>query len=182
MIRTMRTITVLAALTLVGCASTPIEAIVTEQQLAGWKVGSQHDSGRGKGTIVELVPVAESIDAWRHLGTIQFFEGERRSPETIMAAMESTMRSRCPNTTEWRVISAEPHSIVYEWRIHSCVGQDDQSEISRILEGNDGLHRIAYTEKSENMDPSNRAFWMAALQKAYVAKGDPAHPITLVPK
>jgi hypothetical protein len=178
----MRIILVLTALAIVGCASTPIEAIVTEQQLVGWKVGNQHDSGRGKGTIVELVPVAESIDDWRHLGTIQFFEGEHRSPEAMMTALESRMRSRCPDTTEWRVISAEPHSIVYEWRIHSCAGQDDQSEISRILEGNDGLHRIAYTEKGDSMDPTNRAFWMAALQKAYVAKGGPAHPITLVPK
>jgi hypothetical protein len=175
----MRAFLVLTAVAIVGCASTPLEAIVTEQTLVGWKVGSQHDNGRGRGTIVELIPTSESIGNWQHLGTIQFMEGEHRAPRAFMDALETSMRARCPTSTDWRVIGEEPHSILYEWRIHSCAGQDDQTEISRILRGNDGLHRIAYTEKGDTMKPENREFWMGALKKAYVAKGDVSRPIVL---
>jgi hypothetical protein len=143
----MRVFILLAVLVIAGCASTPLEAIVTEQKLAGWKVGSQKDLGRGRGTIVELIPASESIDQWQQLATIQFFEGEHRTPQVVMRALETSMKTRCPTSTEWRVSGEELHSVPYEWRIHSCTGQDNQTEISRILQGNDGLHRIAYTEK-----------------------------------
>jgi hypothetical protein len=175
----MRTLILLGTLFIAGCASTPIEAIVTEQNLAGWKAGNQQDLGRGKGTIVELIPVSESIDKWQHLATIQFLEGEHRTPKLLMEALEASMKTRCPTSTDWRVISEEPHSVTYEWRIHSCTGQENQTEISRILQGYDGLHRIAYTEKGDTMSPENREFWMKVLGKAYVAKGGPSHPISL---
>ena len=176
----MRTLLILmAVVVMAGCASTPLEAIVTEQKLVGWKVATHHDQGRGKGTIVELIPASESIDKWQHLATIQFLEGEHRTPRAFMDALEASMKTRCPANTDWRVIGEEPHSVAYEWRIHSCSGQDDQTEIARILQGNDGLHRIAYAEKGETMKPENREFWMAALRKAYVAKGDVSKPIAL---
>jgi hypothetical protein len=178
----MRKLILIGVLSIAGCVSTPLEAIVTEQKLAGWKVGSQQDLGRGRGTIVELIPVSESIDKWQQLGTIQFFEGENRAPQVLMEALEERMKTRCPTSTDWRVISEEPHSVTYEWRIHSCTGQDNQMEISRILQGNDGLHRIAYTEKGDAMTPENRELWMEVLRKAYVAKGDANHPIALTTK
>jgi hypothetical protein len=175
----MRILPLMGASLVVSCASTPIEGIVTEQSLVGWKAGSQGDLGRGKGTIVELVPVSESINKWQQLGTIQFLEGEHRTPQSLMEALETTMKTRCPGATDWRMVSAEPHSVTYEWRIQSCTGQDNQAEIARILQGNDGLHRIAYTEKGDTMKPENRELWMKVLNKAYVAKGDPSHPIVL---
>ena len=175
----MRILLLVGALVIVSCASTPIEGIVTEQNLVGWKAGSQRDLGRGKGTIVELVPTSESIDKWQQLGTIQFLEGQHGTPRSLMDALETTMKTRCPGRTDWRVVFEEPHSVTYEWRIHSCPGQDNQTEIARILQGNDGLHRIAYTEKGDTMKPENREFWMQVLTKAYVAKGDPTHPVVL---
>jgi hypothetical protein len=178
----MRALVLMGTLLIAGCASMPLEAIVTEQNLAGWKAGNQRDLGRGKGTIVELIPVSESIDKWQHLATIQFLEGEHRTPQLLMETLERSMRTRCPASAGWRVIKEEPHSVTYEWGIHSCAGQENQTEISRILQGNDGLHRIAYTEKGDTMTPENREFWMKVLGKAYVAKGDPRHPISLPSK
>jgi hypothetical protein len=124
-------------------------------------------------------PTSESIDKWQQLSTIQFLEGQHGTPRSLMDALETTMKTRCPGHTDWRVIFEEPHSVTYEWRIHSCTGQDNQTEIARILQGNDGLHRIAYTEKGDSMKPENREFWMKVLNKAYVAKGDPTHPVVL---
>jgi hypothetical protein len=69
--------------------------------------------------------------------------------------------------------------MIYEWRIHSCPGQEGQVEIARIMRGNDGLHRIAYTEKGGTMNPQSREEWMGVLKSAYVTKGDASHPIQL---
>ena len=162
----MRTlILIMMAGVIAGCASTPLEAIVTDQKLEGWKIGSQHDLGAGKGTIIELIPAGESIDRWKHLSTIQFLEGAHQTPRALMDALESSMMARCASGTHWKLIAEEPHSVTYEWGIHSCTAQDDQNELARILQGNDGLHRIAYTEKGETMNPENREFWMGVLKK-----------------
>jgi len=170
------------AFTITGCVSAPIESIVSGEKMEGWKVGSQHDFGRGRGSIREFLPADESINQWRHLATIQFLEGARNSPRAAMDDLERTMNARCPGKTDWSIVSDDPHSVVYEWRIHGCPGQDNQSEIARMMQGNDGLHRIAYSEKGDSMDPANRALWLHTLQTAYVAKGDPQHPIVLTAK
>jgi hypothetical protein len=168
-----------AILMMSGCVSTPIEGIATPAKMEGYKVGSAHDTGRGKGTIVEFVPVTESINNWHHLATIQFMEGAHLSPDAAMQVLENTMKTRCPNHTEWRVISEGPHDVIYQWQIRSCPGQENQVEIARIMQGNDGLHRIAYTEKGDAMNPTNREVWMEVLKSAYVTKGDTNHPIQL---
>jgi hypothetical protein len=168
-----------AILIMSGCVSTAIEGIATPGKMEGWKVGSAHDSGRGKGTIVEFVPATESINNWQHLATIQFMEGVNLAPDAAMLQLENSMKIRCPDHTEWRVISEGPHDVIYEWRIHSCPGQEGQVEIARIMQGNDGLHRIAYTEKGDAMNLQSREEWMGVLKSAYVTKGDANHPIQL---
>ena len=45
-----------------------------------------------------------------------------------------------------------------------------QSEIVRLMKGNDGLHRVAYTEKTENISESERNKWLASLERAFVVK------------
>ncbi|HEX6812681.1 MAG TPA: hypothetical protein VF384_13725 [Planctomycetota bacterium] len=46
----------------------------------------------------------------------------------------------------------------------------DQSEIARVLRGNDGLHRIAYTERARKMDAAARDKYLRAFQEAFVVK------------
>ena len=46
-----------------------------------------------------------------------------------------------------------------------------QSEIVRLMKGNDGLHRVAYTQKTENITGPARDKWLVSLERAYVVKG-----------
>lgn len=46
-----------------------------------------------------------------------------------------------------------------------------QSEIVRFMKGNDGLHRVAFTQKAENITDPDRKKWLISLEKAYVIKG-----------
>ena len=51
-----------------------------------------------------------------------------------------------------------------------CKKNATQTEIARFIKGNDGLHRVSYTEKTENIDPIERKKWLASLENAYIKK------------
>lgn len=160
-----------------GCGSIPLEAIATGQRVYGWKVARQQDFGPGRGTIIQRIPVDEDRWSWKHASEIQFLEGETRSPGAFMRLLEERMRKRCGDGTRWVVLSQDSTSVTYEWSIRSCPEQEDQSEIARLLRGNDGLHRITYIEKQVPMNGKNREFWLSIIGKAYVTKGNPDKPI-----
>lgn len=176
-------LTLLCLLSLFSACATPLEATVVPVSAAGLKIGHQADV-RGQGTIREFVPVDENIEDWRHLLTVQFFEGERRTPKQMVAALEGAAREH-GGTLTWTVIEEDANSLLYEWRLLDCAKQGpafrDQCEIARLLRGNDGLHRVAYTERSRQMDRAAREKYLAAFRAAYVAKGDRKKPIVLDP-
>jgi len=150
-----------------SCATT-IETVYVPSDPSGWKFGAGSD--RLNQTIAEFVPSNESIDNWTRLLTIQFLEGEKRSPVTLMEDLKSRMQARCPGSY-WGVISQDSLSTLYEWKITGCSDNPDQNEIARLLKGNDGLHRIAYTEKTRAMDAASRDKWITIFKDAYVEKG-----------
>lgn len=165
------------ALALAACKSTPLESVfVPLPDPSSLEVG--HAADAAGETIVEYVPVGEKIESWRHLVTIQFLEGERRTPEALVAALEQWTRGH-GGTLEWNVLERDANSVLYEWRLLDCPKADatgldpyaDQCEISRVLRGNDGLHRVAYTERTRAMDADSRAKFLEAFRKAYVVKG-----------
>ena len=53
-----------------------------------------------------------------------------------------------------------------------CKKSATQTEIARFIKGNDGLHRVAYTEKTENIKLIERKKWLVSLENAYLKKGD----------
>lgn len=155
-----------------GCAiySPPSLEAICARKAPNWKAAYRKDLGEGKGTISEFVPDGENVNDWRQLATIQFLEGEKRSPKAFMETLKAKMESRC-KSTKWNVVKQEKYSITYEWSIESCTGHHDQYEIARLLQGNDGLHRIAYTEKNKDMAEDTRKLWLEVVEDAYVAKG-----------
>ncbi len=154
-----------------------LEAIVAKKA-PSWNVAFQKDFGVGRGTIREFLPKREKIKKWKHLATIQFIEGESLSPIEFMQTLKVKMTKRCKDT-KWNIINETKYTITYEWSIDSCKKNKDQHEIARILQGNDGLHRIAYTEKKSEMDMNNKKIWLSVIYDAYVAKGSPDNPVNL---
>jgi hypothetical protein len=163
----VRKLAAVLAAVLAACA-VPIETVFVPADNAGWKPA--HASDRIHRTLVEFVPVDESIGAWSRMFTIQFMEGVRESPRAVMQALQSRMRARCA-AARWDVLSEDASSVAYEWSIHGCEGQSDQVEVARLLQGNDGVHRIAYTQKARAMDAAEREKWVTAFAGAYVVKG-----------
>lgn len=170
-------ITIVVLTSIVGCASVPLEGIHAPIDATGWKVAYAKDI-RGKGNIVERIPNRETLNSWTKMVTIQFIEGEKRTPQVFMEGLKSQLIQRCPSV-EWSVIESNKASLVYEWKIKSCPGQQDQHEVSRLFRGNDGLHRMAYIEKVNQLFKEVRDRWIENLKSAYLVKGGPDSPVVL---
>lgn len=156
-----------AALLIAGCATT-LETVYVPAENKGWKIG--HGTNKPGTTLVEFIPNDQVISNWSRLFTIQFLEGARESPVSVMTTLQSQMRLRCPNS-QWSVLSQDASSVTYEWSISGCGGQADQHEIARLLKGNEGVHRIAYTQKTVRLEPAEREKWLSAFSNAFVEKG-----------
>lgn len=156
------------ALVLVSCA-TQLES--ARFQLPGgagkWKAAGGSDrQGR---TLAEFVPQDESIENWSRLLTIQFIEQRGLSPVEVMTPLRAAMQSRCPGSS-WKIIQQDSTSVLYEWSIAGCASNPDQHEIARMLKGNDGIQRIAFTRKGTELEPSERDLWIKTFSEAYVIK------------
>ena len=162
--------TLLLALLVSSCAIGPLETTYIPAEIIGWKVGHAYDDGTfGRGTIVEYVPESENIKSWSKLITIQFMENSLDTPASLHQKLKQNMEEKCSNT-KWEVIDESDTSLLYEWSIRDCSAGENQYEISKLLLGNDGLHRAAYTEKTANIKVSVREQWVSNLREAYVVK------------
>lgn len=153
-----------------GCVSAPIETVYVPADNKGWKVGYVHDAGWGKGSIVEYIPENEAISNWSKLLTIQFLEGNKDDPEQFMNKLRVQMQGRCANLT-WNVLHKNSDSILYEWVLRGCKPHSNQHEIAKLLKGNDGLHRISYTQKDSQLSEDTRSRWVKWFTEAYIQKG-----------
>lgn len=160
----------LVTLPLCACAATPLETVFAPIDSAGWKVAHAADVP-GQGTIVERIPEGETLQTWSRMLTVQFLEGEQRTPAEVMAMLEERMQER-GGTLEWSVIHAEPLSVLYEWRLTEHPVHGDQNELARLLQGNDGIHRLAFAWKGAPLSAEERARWIADFEAAFVVKGE----------
>lgn len=156
------------ALVLASCATQLESARFQLPDGAGkWKAAGGSDrQGR---TLAEFVPQDESIENWSRLLTIQFIEQQGLSPVDSMTQLRAAMQSRCPGSS-WKIIQQDSTSVLYEWSIAGCGSNPDQHEIARMLKGNDGIQRIAFTRKGAELEPSERDLWIKTFSEAYVIK------------
>jgi hypothetical protein len=126
-----------------GCA-TPLETASLHLSATDEKWKPAGGSERRGRTLAEFVPQDESINSWSRLLTIQFIEQKGVSPLVVMDQLRAAMQSRCPDSP-WQVIQHDSTSVLYEWSIARCDNNPDEHEIARLLKGNDGIQRVAFT-------------------------------------
>ena len=170
MIHIKTSICLLMSIILLSACATSLEHVNADFNSAGWKVGYSEDV-RGKGNIVEYIPSMENIESWSKMMTIQFAEGVSVEPALYMGQLKAKMQARCPNVA-WSIIEEGKNHILYEWKISDCGNNPAQHEIAKIMKGNDGLHRFAYVEKTEDLSASSRKLWIDRIASSYLKKGD----------
>lgn len=156
------------SLLVVGCGAA-LEHIRVPGKLMGWKVGFQERERFTNNNIKEIIPASESIHNWSKMVTFQYKDKRKDNPEKFMQALKLSMKNKCKNT-KWEILEKISNSILYEWSINGCSPLQDQHELSKLILGNDGLHRVAYTEKVKSMPKDTRAKWIKKLSNAYLAK------------
>ncbi len=161
------TLSVLLTLALFAC-STPLETVRIPASVEGWVVAHAQDKA-GTGNITEFIRGGQTLQNWSEMITIQFLENTKTSPADFMAQLEKAMRERVPSVN-WKVIAGDEESILYEWQFSGVAKQPDQHEIARLLRGNDGLHRVAYTKRGAPLSSEGRMEWIGYLRGAAVFK------------
>ncbi len=127
---------------------------------------------KGEYSIAEFTPIDESIEDWSKLFTQQNFtrrKGLSRTPKAMMDELRKSMQSQCP-TVVWKVLAKSSSDVLYDYQVTSCGDLPDQYEIARILYGKWNVWRLAYTEKTAQIDPETRARWSAALAEPVIVR------------
>gem|GEM_PF-4407984 len=110
------------------------------------KVCFERDFGPEQGYIREFIPEGESVYNWSKMITIEFFENEERAAREYVEEFKATRERQCPGS-EFQILSEEEYTVTYRYNFPECQGHMEQSGISRMYEGNDGLHHLSCAEK-----------------------------------
>ena len=159
-----------------GCISTPMEAVHTDLDPSIWTIGFQKDFGTGKGYIREWVKKGDNINSWSQLFSIEFLENEKKTIHQYSDDFVENRKKQCDGTTV-EIIKETEFSRTYILVFPPCAGHDAQSEITRMFQGNDGLHRVSYAEKGKKLSLDTINKWNRELKAAYIIKGPNQTPI-----
>ena len=135
-----------------------------------WKLGwSKNQDGA---VYEEYVLDGESVEAWSELVTVQFFPGLQKntSPDIYEASVKTDLTSVCPSI-QWESIYQTKDERMWKWSIKGCPGQEDQSEIARLMRTSDGIHLWHYAIKQAPLPPDKEKTWVEKLKAIVVKSG-----------
>lgn len=155
-----------------GCATPAGEQIRLPGDLPGWKLGHKQRDRLNHSVFSELILETEYISNWSKKVSLEFYDKNQMDPEAFMLRLKSKMARFCKNIQS-RVLDKQADSIMYEWRIKDCKRYPDQHILARIIRGKEGLHRVAYIEKTRDISPDNYRQWQKKLLGAYLEAGGP---------
>src|SRR3990172_3597100 len=121
--------------------------------------------------LVEYIHKDQKPENWTEKLTIQYLGAVEQTPHSIMKQAQTLMIKRCPNVF-WRIIGEDAQNVLYEWRTNECPDQVNHHEIARLMQGFDGIHRIAYMGKVKELSVEKRDRWIRIFTEAYVDKDD----------
>lgn len=142
-------------------AQETVEAIFDARK---WKLGSENYNSEKKAMTKEFVLEDQSAENWTELITLQFIEGlqDRVRVSEILDKVQTGMKTACPSV-KWITLSQERDNALYTWSIKGCPGQPDQTEIARVLAGQEGMHVWHYASKNPDIDTEKKKEWIDRL-------------------
>lgn len=168
----MRTVSFVigAALLLLGCAHVPLgeHMSMPGHEIDGWKILTYHNSRDGSGSVF-YVPPGEL-----HYWTRGVLIGYQKSPMSVNQFVETGVKyvsSQCPGTTH-QLIESDTYNVYYINTYPACKDADPQSEITRMIQGNEGIGRLSYMVQGRELTPSEKEQWLAILRKSHLRNGD----------
>jgi hypothetical protein len=134
-----------------------------------WKEGYQHK--QEDGTIIsEFVLPGETSENCSELVSIQRFYGQQNIKlEEFVETLEQKFKKICPGI-KWAVFNRESNTVMYEFLVKDCSGQDNQQELARIIRGKEGIWVLHYSTKRTPMSLDKRKEWINNLKSASLSE------------
>ena len=144
-----------------AAAQETVQASFDDRQ---WKLGYENYNPDKKAVIKEFVPEGETIEAWNELITLQFFEDlqNKITVAQFLQKVQDGIQKACPEV-KWSTVSEQEKEAVYRWSIQGCPGQPDQTEITRVFAGQEGMHIWHYSAKDSKLDLKKQKEWIDRL-------------------
>lgn len=154
---------VLAAAGSSAWAAETVQAVFDERQ---WTLGFENYNPEKKAVIKGYIPEGESASAWNELITLQFFEGlqNKITVAQFLEKVQGGLETACPGVN-WSTVSEQDKEAVYRWSIQGCSGQPDQTEITRVVAGQDGMHIWHYAAKDPKLSLGKQKEWIDRLNQ-----------------
>lgn len=161
---------IIVTLFITACATTTTEHLVLPGELSGWKLGHKQQDRLTGSTRWEHIQENEYISQWTKLYTIQFYDTKQTDTEVFMNKIKARQMKSC-NKTEWKVLNKQADSIMYEWHIKNCKWFKNRHGLVRLIRGKDGIHSVAYTEKTLQIADKTYQEWQKKLLGATLEAG-----------
>lgn len=154
---------VLAAAQFPVFAGETVQAVFDERQ---WTLGFENYNAEKKAVIKGYVPEGETAAAWNELITLQFFEGlqNKVTVAQFLEKVQGGLEAACPGVN-WSTVSEQEKEAVYRWSIQGCSGQPDQTEITRVVAGQEGMHIWHYAAKDPKLNLKKQKEWIDRLNQ-----------------
>jgi len=116
--------------------------------------------------LIEFVPEGQGVESWSELLSTQFLIGmQQQMPiAEYVEKAKKTISAKCP-AVRWKTLKQTEEGAMYEWGVDACKGIDDQSELTRVIRGAEGLHVLRYVIKRSPFPTDKRAEWTRLLSE-----------------
>ncbi|MFA6267783.1 MAG: hypothetical protein WC670_18955 [Pseudolabrys sp.] len=170
---TVFTFSVFAFSILACLASSPALAFQGENLLvslpSGYKVDFQKKEGKAQ--ITEMVPVAESVNNWSEMLTVQVFYGLKAAPEQFLDRVKQGWLKACPGAESASLVSAvESGYPMAMWLLACPLNSDTGKPEMTFLKAISGKDSFYVVQKAFKFTPSKEqtATWTQFLKKVTV--------------
>ncbi len=145
----------------------PAEGILWPLDPRDWAVG--YRARTRNGDMLEYTPPGQTVQDWSQMATVQSIVvgagGGGPTVQQFLGHMQKSLQQLHPGV-QWRVIQTGKTEALYEWSIPAGRGQPAQHEVARLIQGRDGLYRIACVAKVPKLSSQLRTKWIQLLEQA----------------
>jgi hypothetical protein len=116
---------------------------------------------------IELVCNGDTVTDWREMVKIgDSLESSKLSAEETLNKWAALTEKHCPGAMEWKVISKDDSSVLFELHTKPCRNLPEESEIGRIMMGRYSWYVLEYRARVHELTPDARALWIKTFSDA----------------
>lgn len=150
------------------CGGVAVEKVEHQAAASGWKLASEANLGSQR--ILEYIPEGHKANDWSQIFTVQSFTGTDPGLVSVMEKVQAGIKQACTGV-DLKVMDQSDSSIVYEVHTGKCGKNPGEHEVTRLLMGSRGVHRVSFSSTGKDWPEADRTRWLALLSAVHVQPG-----------